>query len=57
MSRKEKMEMVLAKAKALEKKYVWLKAIDFYEQALGTVGKEDVLKRGQIHHEPKDLLH
>ena len=41
-------EEVFGKAKALEKKYDWVGAIDFYEQALRTVGEEDFLKKGEI---------
>ncbi len=48
MSRREKVEEVLGKAKALEKEYDWVEAVDLYEQALRVVGKNEFLKRGEI---------
>jgi len=48
MSRGEKVEEVFSKAGVLEKKYDWIKAAILYEQALGMVGKEDFLKKGEI---------
>lgn len=48
MSQREKIEEVLRKAKELEKKYNWRKAVVFYEKALVSVGKTDFLMKGQI---------
>ena len=48
MSRREKVEEAFGKAKELEKKYSWLKAVDIYEQALGAVGKKDFLRKGEF---------
>jgi len=38
----------LGKAKAFEKSYDWLKAVDFYEQVFGMTGEKDFLKKGEI---------
>jgi len=48
MSQREKTEEVLILARELEREYNWAKAVDFYKQALRSVGKNDLLKRGEI---------
>ena len=48
MSHREKVEEIFGKARALEKKYDWLKATALYEQALHAVGKRDFLRNGEI---------
>ena len=51
------MEEALSKARALEKKYDWLQAKDVYEQVLGTVDKNDFLKRGELEEQIGYCLH
>jgi tetratricopeptide (TPR) repeat protein len=48
MSRREKVEEILSKAKEWEKDYEWAKAAKLCKRALSAVGKEDFLKKGQI---------
>jgi len=48
MSRRESVKEIFGKAGALEKEYDWLKAAEFYGQALGLVGKRDFLKKGEV---------
>ncbi len=48
MSKSQSLQHVLVQAKEKEKKYDWAKAAELYEQALGTVGKEDFLEKGKI---------
>ncbi len=42
------MKEVLSKAEELEKKYDWVEAAEFYEQALRAVRKRDLSKSGEI---------
>ena len=43
MSKSQRLEIILAKAKGKEKKYDWLEAAELYEQALGAAGKKGFL--------------
>jgi tetratricopeptide (TPR) repeat protein len=47
MSRREKVEEVLGKARVLEEKYQWAKAAELYKKTLLAAGKRD-LRKGEI---------
>ena len=48
MSRREKVEEILSKAKEREKDYEWAKAAKLCKRALSAVGKKDFLEKGQV---------
>ncbi len=48
MSRSGRLQDILDQAKRKEEEYDWLKAAELHKRALGVVGKEDFLRRGQV---------
>jgi len=48
MSKSRGLKEILGQAKDREKEYSWSEAAELYEQALGAVGEEDVLRRGEL---------
>ncbi len=48
MSNARRLESLLGAAQGKEKSYDWAEAAKLYEQALGAVGKENFLRRGEI---------
>ena len=53
----EKAKEALGRAKALEKKYEWLKATELYEQTLAAVGKQNFSRKGEIQERIGHCLH
>jgi len=48
MSKNGHLNSILNQAKKKEKKHDWVRAVEFYEQALDVVGKQDLLRKGEV---------